>query len=149
MNYKNFIFILVISLGACAGAPKDYDVPTVDVYSFRALPTTGLAPEFEIGIRIINPNRTPLELTGMAYSIYIEGHKIITGVSNKLPVIEPYGRGEVTLLATTNLFSSLSLLADLLKQRRNSYDYRFEAKLDQGGLSPNINVVKKGKVDLK
>lgn len=136
-------------LSACSYQPKDYEIPTVNVYSFKALPTTGLAPEFEIGLRIINPNRTPLELTGLSYNIYIEGHKLITGVSNKLPVVEAYGQEKMTLVATTNLFSSLSLLADLLKQPRNVYGYRFEAKLDQGGVNPDIHVIKKGQVELK
>lgn len=136
-------------LSSCSNQPRDYEIPTVDVYSFKALPTTGLAPEFEIGLRIINPNRTPLELTGLSYSIYIEGHKLITGVSNTLPVIGPYGQDKVTLLATTNLFSSLSLLADLLKQPRDAFGYRFEAKLDQGGVNSDIHVVKKGEVKLR
>ena len=149
MKTSSLIFIFIILLSACASTPSDYDTPVVNVYSFKALPSSGLAPEFEIGLRIINPNRTPLALSGMAYNIYIEGHQIITGVANKLPVVEPYGEGEVTVLATTNLFSSLSLLAELLKQQKNAYNYRFEAKLDQGGIAPNIRVVKKGKVDLK
>ena len=147
--FRYLLFGIFCLLLACSNKPRDYDLPTVDVYSFKALPTGGLAPEFEIGLHIVNPNRTPLELSGIAYSIYIGGHKVITGVSNKLPVIEAYGEEKVTLLATTHLFSSLSLLANLLKRPRKSYDYRFEAKLDQGGLYPNINVVKKGSVELK
>ena len=56
-------------------------------------------PRFEIGLHIINPNRQPLTLTGVAYTISIEGYRIMTGVSNTLPVIEAYGEGEVRLEA--------------------------------------------------
>jgi LEA14-like dessication related protein len=143
------ILLLVPGLmtGSCASLTQGYETPTVSVSSFRALPGDGIAPRFEIGLHIVNPNRIPLELQGVAYTISIEDHTILTGVSNTLPVIDAYGEGEVTLYGNINLFSGISLFTSLIRnQPENGLSYDLEAKLDVGTLHPVIRVNKTGKL---
>lgn len=134
-------------LAACATLP-DYETPTVNVTSFRMLPSGTMTPRFMIGLHIVNPNRIPLELEGIAYSVYIEDHKILTGASNELPVIEPYGEGEVTLYAVTNMMGSISLLSDMMNRPRSEYSYRLDARLAPAGKIPDIRIVDEGAVNL-
>ncbi|MCG8616744.1 MAG: LEA type 2 family protein [Desulfobacterales bacterium] len=143
------ILILAAALmsGSCASLTQGYESPTVSVSSFRALPGDGIAPRFEIGLHIVNPNRIPLELQGVAYTISIEDHKILTGVSNTLPVIDAYGEGEVTLYGSVNFFSGISLFTSLIRnQPENGLSYDLEAKLDVGALHPVIRINKTGKL---
>jgi LEA14-like dessication related protein len=138
-----FIFAAFL-LSGCATLQLNYETPSVSVTSFKVLPSDGIAPRFEIGLLVINPNRTGLSLRGLSYSVSIEGHNIASGVSNELPDIAGYGEGEVTLLATANLLSGIRLITDLLQKRRDTFTYGFEAKLDTGSWKPAIQIEEYG-----
>ena len=136
------------TLAGCAGMRPGYETPTVTVSSFRALPSEGMVPSFEIGLRVINPNREALELQGVAYTVRLEGHELIKGVGNELPVIDGYGEGELTLTATANLFAGIRLISDLMRKQRDTFTYEFEAKLDIGTFRPSIRVTDTGEISL-
>ncbi len=76
-----------VLLAGCAGLRPGYETPTVTVKSFRAIPSEGMLPEFEIDLHVVNPNREPLKLVGVSYTVTLEGHELIRGVGNELPVI--------------------------------------------------------------
>lgn len=138
----------LLMLTGCATLRPDFEPPTVAVRTIRALPSESIAPRFEIGLHIINPNRTALKLHGIACSLELEGHKILTGVANDLPVIDGYGEGDMTLVATTSLLGSIRLLADLMNAQKDTVSYDLTAKLDLGGLQPAIHVREKGEISL-
>ena len=147
---KTFTFLtLLIAMLGCAGLEIGFETPTVGVSSFRVLPSDGSMPRFEIGLHIINPNRTKLTLEGLVYSVTLEGHKVITGVANDLPTIEAYGEGEVVLIAAADLLNSIGLFATLLKSQQQKFDYELDAKLDVGRFQPRIHVVEKGEIPLQ
>lgn len=143
------VYIAAALLSACASVPPAYQAPTVDVTTFRPLPSGTMAPRFQIGLHVVNPNAVPLKLKGIAYSVFIEGKQVMTGASNRLPVIEAYGEGDIKLVATANLLTSLELLNAFVSQARESYHYKLDAKLDPGGGRPVLHVVDEGKVGLK
>jgi LEA14-like dessication related protein len=136
----------VLLLAGCAAFGPAWETPTVTVSSFRALPSGGALPEFEIGLEVVNPNRTALQLAGAAYTISLDGREIIKGVGNDLPVIDGYGTGRVTLTASANLLAGIQLFTDLLRSPRESFEYRLEAKLDPGGWRPAIRVSDTGRI---
>lgn len=136
----------LLLLSACAGFGRDYEQPTVTVNSFRALPSEGALPQFEIGLQVVNPNREPLELAGISYTISLDGHDVIKGVGNQLPVIEGYGTGQMTVTASASLFAGIQLFTDLMQGPRDSFDYEFVAKLDPGGFRPTIRIADSGTI---
>ncbi|MBU3951366.1 MAG: LEA type 2 family protein [Proteobacteria bacterium] len=139
------IFVFGFYLSGCAGLGTDYETPVVSITSFKAIPGEGIVPGFEIGLRIVNPNRSALDLKGISYSITLEGRKILTGVSNKLPTIEAYGQGDVLLEASVDFFNSIGFFSDLAKNRKQErFTYSLDGKLDVGALHPIIRVSKKG-----
>lgn len=142
------ILAAVLMVTGCATLNPDFETPTVTVSAIRALPSEGIAPRFEIGLHIINPNRTALTLQGIAYSLKLDGHKLLTGVANDLPIIEGYAEGDVILIASTSLLSSIRFLADLMNTQPDAIAYDLEAKLDVGGFRPNIHVSEKGEINL-
>jgi len=150
MKFRFVLLVVLATLSTgCAGFGPGYETPTVTVSSFRALPSDGAMPAFEIGLRVINPNREALELKGVSYTVSLEGHEIITGVGNELPVIEAYGEGEFKLTASANLFAGIRLLTDLMSSGNDSFKYSFEAKLDIGTFRPAIRVKDSGKIALR
>jgi len=138
-----------MALAGCAGMGSDYDTPTVTVSSFRALPSEGALPAFEIGLRVINPNREALELQGVAYTVSLAGHEIIKGVANDLPVVDGYGEGEFLLTASANLFAGIRLITDLMRNDADILEYEFEAKLDTGGFWRAVRVKESGEISLR
>ena len=140
--------LILWAVSGCAGLDSDFETPTVGVSSFRAVPSEGAVPRFEIGLHIVNPNRTALRLEGIVYSVILEGHKILTGVSGDLPVIEGYGEGDIILTATPDLLSSVRLFSSLMNQPRQTFSYELDARLDIGKLRPRLHVREEGRVSL-
>lgn len=150
---KTFYFtvsaVILLMAAGCSMLQSGYEKPVVTITSFEAVPSQNLSPRFQIGLHIINPNRTVLDLVGISYSISLEGHKIMTGVSNQLPRIEPYGEGDVVLNAAVNLFSSIVFFTDLIRDKKtDQLEYSLNAKLDAGSFHPLIRLSKKGILSL-
>ena len=110
--------LAALVLQACAGLRPGYEIPTVTVSSFRALPSQGVLPNFEIGLEVVNPNAEALRLRGISYGISLGGHELIKGVGNDLPVIAAYGQGEFKLTASANLLAGMQLFGDLMNAVR-------------------------------
>jgi len=142
-----FSFVL-LALSGCASLLQDYEEPTVVVTSFRSLPSEGMAPSFEVGLRIINPNPTDLVLDGIVYTISLEDTEVIKGVGRDFPAIKAYSQEDVTLMASVQLFAGLRLFARLIDSKPEAIRYAFEAKLDLAGLYPSIYVSEEGRIDL-
>jgi LEA14-like dessication related protein len=144
------VLALAAPLAGCVGLSSDYETPTVSVQSFRPAPSgdTGGLPAFEITLHVINPNLEPLELAGVSYTIALDGHDIIKGVSNEIPVIEGYGDGSFTLTARVDVIAGIRLFRSLMKQAGDSFEYSFEAKLDPGAFRPKIRVTDSGSISL-
>jgi LEA14-like dessication related protein len=142
------VMVAALAMAGCATLHPNFETPTVTVNSVRLLPSDNFVPQFEVGLHIVNPNRTDLRLQGIAYTLSLDGFKILTGVANDLPIVEAYGQGDITLVATANLISSIRLLSDLLNQSRDAITYDLDAKLDLGGILPALHVNESGEIDL-
>jgi LEA14-like dessication related protein len=144
------VLVSAVSLAGCTGMGAGYEKPTVSVQSFRSLPsaTGGGMPRFEIVLHVINPNRESLELAGIAYTISLDGHDVIKGVGNDLPVIEGYGEGTFTVTAGFDLLAGIQLFRSLMDKPGNRFDYAFEATLDPGGLRRKMRITDSGSISL-
>lgn len=149
MNIRTvFALLLGALLCACATLDPDYEEPTVTLSSFRALPSEGMIPAFEIGLRIINPNSQPLNLEGIVYTISLDGYELVKGVGKDFPVIEGYSEGAVKLTASANLLAGVRLVNSLMQSHEGAFEYEFKAKLDLGGLYPSIRIKETGDINL-
>ncbi len=141
-------FVFLILLGGCVSLPSDFKEPGVSVISVTPKISNGISPQFDIKLRVTNPNREALSIAGLAYTIHISGNKVIEGVANELPNIAAYGEADVTLNATANLFSGFKLLTDLLDNPTAPVDYEFNAQIDIGPFYPMINIKRAGVLSL-
>ena len=147
--FTSLLLPIVFIFSSCAPLQPGFETPVVSISSFEALPSQGVVPQFEIGLHIVNPNSTALNLKGMVYTISLENRKLVTGVTNELPVIEAYSEGDILLNASVDLFSSIGFFTDLIRnQNLKKISYQFNAKLDVGKLHPVIRVTKKGELSL-
>ena len=142
------LLAIACALPACTGMRPGFETPTVAFTSFRMLPSTGIAPEFEIGLRVTNPNAQALKLRGLAYTVSLDGKELIKGVANELPEISGYGSGDVTLTASPDMLAGIQFFSDLMRSPRDAVGYSVEAKLDVGTFMPAIRVREEGRLSL-
>jgi len=151
MNVKRRLImmgVLALPLAGCAALQGQLEKPQVNVTSFNMAPgTTGMAPKFNIGIQIVNPNSMGLSLRGMSYSVEVEGYRIMSGATPDLPKVPGYGTADFVIEASPDLFGSARLLSDLFSAQRDSFSYTFKARLDAGTIMPFINVEETGRFD--
>jgi len=131
-------------VAGCTTLRPGFEAPSVDVTSFRMLPSRTLTPRFEIGMRIVNPNAVRLNLRGMSYKVFLNSYRVAEGAANELPVVPAYGDAEFKVTATVGLIESMRFVNDLLQNARGQVAYRLEAKLDIGALIPSIRVENAG-----
>lgn len=139
------MFCLTVFLVAgCTTLRQDFEAPSVDVTSFRLLPSQSLTPRFEIGMRIVNPNAVKLNLRGMSYKVFLNDYQVVEGAANDLPVVPAYGDAEFKVTATVGLIESMRFVNDMLQNAGGQVAYRLKAKLDIGAMVPAIRVEKTG-----
>ena len=145
---RTLLAVLVAMLVGCASLPSDLDPPKVSLESFRSLPAASGLPRFEIKLRVINPNKQPLDIAGISYSIELLDREVITGVANDIPAIEGYGEGVVTLEAGLQLLEILQLMTGLGVSRSDPLVYRFAAKIEFNGFMPTQRVQERGEIKM-
>ena len=140
--------VLTLLLSGCATLSPDYEQPIVSLSYFRPAAGEAGVPSFDVGLKILNPNREPLKLEGVVYTISLQGQDIIKGVGKGFETIEGYSEGDIQLTAVPNLLAGVRLVSSLMSQGNSALEYEFEAKLDVGGLYPSIRVRETGELNL-
>ena len=142
------ILAIIPLLSACASLNPDYEQPTITLSSFNAIPSEGMVPAFEVGLRIINPNATPLDVVGVVYTISLQGHELVKGVGKGFEVIDGYSEGDLTITATANQLAGIRFIGDMMNSPNEKLEYEFKAKPDLGGFASSIRIRETGEFDL-
>jgi len=127
---------------------QDFDPPVVSMESFRLIPGESSVPRFEIKLRVTNPNTQSLDIAGISYSIEVLDKKLLSGVTNSVPVIEGYSETQVLLEADLQWLQLVGLVAGMAQEDLKSLDYRFSAKIDFNGFWPTQRIQESGTFDL-
>jgi len=138
--------MLASLLAGCVSVPADFKQPGVSVVAVKPRVINSMTPEFDILLRITNPNRKALEIAGLSYEVRLAGTKVIAGVARDLPRIEAYGEAEVVLRAHADLLGSLGVLSRLMDDPGAPLDYEFSAEIDLGAFYPTLRVERAGSV---
>lgn len=140
------LFLCLSVLGACASLQPQYDPPKISLESFRTITGRGVAPRFEMKLRVLNPNKESLDIAGISYDIAVQGIDLISGVTNDVPVIDGYSEQIITLDAGLNTLQLIYFFASLGGGERSleNLKYRFSAKIDFNGISPTQRIEKSG-----
>ncbi|MFA0812217.1 LEA type 2 family protein [Microbulbifer epialgicus] len=149
--YRSTLLILTIILfSGCAALSPNFQEPEVEVVALEPLPPgNGNNLRFRIHLRVFNPNNSELALSGLYYTLHLAGHKVMTGTSNNLVPIAPYGQDDIAVDATASLVGSLFAAAKVINLNQNTVPYELEAKLGlHRSLLPSIKVRKSGVVNL-
>ena len=145
MRFTLFCTLAILALSGCAGLGPAEEQPQLSITSFKISPDSpGAVPLFDIGLRLVNPGRTDLNLRGISYTVEIDGHSVLTGASADLPRVPAYGMTDFTIQATPSLFGGLRLLNELFSSPQQQHEYTFIARLDSGGVGRGITIRESG-----
>lgn len=124
--------------------PKDFEEPGVTLVSVKPRVTNDATPQFDIVLRVTNPNRDALAIKGMSYRVRLDGTEVVEGAASEFPEIAPFGEAEVTVSARPNLFGGLSLLSGWITGARDEIEFEFDARIDIGSFYPMLKINKRG-----
>ncbi|WP_163832834.1 LEA type 2 family protein [Spartinivicinus ruber] len=142
------ITALLLWLVGCASFTPNYEKPKIHITSIQVLEPEGFTQNFAVGLRLINPNSTSLQLRGMFYSISLEGYEVISGVTNKIPGVAGFSSTDFTVETSTNLINSIRFLNDVLQQPKKQLNYELKAKMQGTHLFSSTTVVETGQIQL-
>lgn len=123
-------------IGGCSSRRESgYETPSVLLTSIGLMPSDGRAPRVAIGLRVINPNRTPLKMRGLSYTVELEGQRMLTGVTSRLADVPPYSESEIEVNSAIDLLSSARFFNQLVSDAtRDRMRYNLRARLDVDGM---------------
>ncbi len=149
LSQHAFFIAVLFFLSGCATLDLDYEEPSVELVSFKALPADGFEQNFEVGLKLTNPNNFELPLNGISYQLNILGETLAHGVATDIPTVGAYGETRFVVPVSTSLIRGFKVIRALLDNKGQDISYQLKAKLDIDiPFMPKLTVVQDGKVPL-
>ncbi|HRP74088.1 MAG TPA: LEA type 2 family protein [Rhodocyclaceae bacterium] len=147
---KTLMALAGLIVAGCAGVPAaQFERPGLTLTSFRMLPSDDVARRFLIGLRVINPNRTALEVSGLSFEVAFEDRRFLSGTVRNLARIPPHGESEIEVQASLGVHSDLRLFDELLNEPgRDRLRFDLRAQLDLGTLHTPVTLEESGDLRL-
>ncbi len=142
------VALLVALLSSCALLDPAYEKPAVHLVRIEPLSSSGFEQRFRVDLKIINPNSSGLSVSGMSYTLKLNGEKVVKGVAGKIAEIPPFSETVVQVEASTNILAGLRLISSLLNKPGRELHYELATKLRSGWWPVPINIVESGEIAL-
>lgn len=123
----------LFAFAGCASLPTT-DPLNVAVAGVDPLPGEGLELRLAVRLRIQNPNDAPVEYTGAALDLDLNGRNLASGVSSETGVVPRYGETLLTIPVTVSAFDMARQVIGFATRdaNRNEVEYRVRGKLEGG-----------------
>jgi len=142
------LWLTILLLSGCATYHLGREAPETHLTNIQILPRDGLEQRFLIDLNIINPEGSKLSISGLSYSLVLNGRKVASGVSGRLTTIPGFGESRVRLQASTNLISSLRVVTDLLRNPEPVVEYELVTKIRSTWWPIPLEITEQGSIDL-
>ena len=136
-------------LSSCAWmSSPSYEKPEVNLVKVEPLSRKGLEQRIVIGLNILNPSDTELNISGLSYRLKLQDIKVISGVTSGLKPIPAYSESRIELQASVNIFSGFRVLESVLKNNGGAIKYELETRISTGWWKIPVTIVESGSIDL-
>ncbi|AAZ25028.1 LEA type 2 family protein [Colwellia psychrerythraea] len=144
-----FFVAALLFLSGCATMNLDYEEPTIELVSFKALPANGFEQNFEIGLKLTNPNDFELPFNGISYQLSVAGEALAHGVAANIPTATAYGESRFVVPVSTSLMGGFKVIRALMNSKGQDISYQLKAKLDIDiPFMPKLTVIQDGIIPL-
>jgi hypothetical protein len=140
-------FVLVLSLGACV-APQSVEPPHVALENVRLLEAKGLMQLIRVDLLVSNPNDFDIPLTGLDFSITVNGKDFAQGLSNAAVTVPRRGRATVPVDVTIPMLAVFHQVQAAQKLGKLDYHLSGTAFLDHL-LLPSVAFDRTGSLSLR
>lgn len=126
-------FVALSLLAGCASLQPNSDPLSIDVAGIEPLPGEGLELRLAVRVRIQNPNDMPVDYTGAALALDLNGRKLASGVSSAIGTVPRYGEAVLTIPVTISAFDmARQVLGFANAPNQRDVRYRVRGKLEGG-----------------
>jgi LEA14-like dessication related protein len=128
------VLVLIASsvIAGCASLQHS-DPLTIGIAGIEPLPGEGLELRLAVTVRIQNPNDAPVEYTGAALSLDLNGRNLARGVTPTVGTVPRYGETVFTVPVTISAFDMMrQVLGFIEADARGEVRYRVRGKLEGG-----------------
>jgi len=132
MRFAVFLLLALLGPAACTSLPEQ-DPLKIGVVGIEPLPTEGMEMRLAVKIRVQNPNDRPVEFTGAALDLELNGRDLASGVSSEGGTVPRYGETVFTVPVTITAFDvARQLLGATNLANQKEIPYRVKGKLEGG-----------------
>jgi len=126
--WRIFVYLVTAILGAsCANLPTT-EPPNLSVINIQVDEATVLEQKYRIQVRVQNPNDYDLAVTGMKYTLELNGAPFLRGVSDQAFVVSRYGEIVTEVGGVSTIFSFVRQI-EALQTAGETLTYRLSGKL--------------------
>lgn len=121
--------VMMIATLAIAGCvtPQVVEEPRIALQNVRILKAEGLMQRLQVDLLVSNPNDFDIPLTGLDFTLSINGNSFAQGLSNEQVTIPRLGEATVPVQVTVSLLSVFEQLQTVRKTK--SLDYAIGGKI--------------------
>ena len=124
------------------------DPLTIDVAGIEPLQGEGLELRLTVRVRVQNPNDTPIEYSGVALNLDLNGRKLATGVADVMGTVPRYGEAVLDIPVTISALSmARQALGFMNAEGQRDVKYAVRGKLE-GGMFGTRRFTDEGTFDL-
>ena len=140
------LVVLLAGLGGCV-TPEKVQAPTITFQNVKLLKAEGFTQRLEVELLVSNPNDFDIPLTGMKFTMQMNGLDFGQGLLNRRVDIPRLGRAVVPVEVTVPVLAVFKQIQAIQKKKSLTYRVAGTAYLDHL-LLPSIDFDRTGKVDL-
>jgi len=119
-------------LAGCAGLPSNLEAPTVTISDIAVANATLFEQQFNLKLRIQNPNPEDLRIDGMAFDLEISDPSFAKGVGNRLVTVPRFGSGVISVEAVSSPGGIIAQFSALARAKNVGLKYRIRGRLSVG-----------------
>ena len=139
---------VVALLGSgCAGLPAGMEAPGVTIADFGAGGGGFFEQQFNLKLRVQNPNNTELKIDGVAFTLDVNDAPFASGVGNQAVSVRRFGSAFMPVEAHSSLGGMLRQLGGFLQGDKRALRYRIKGRLSLAG-GVRIPFDRSGELDL-
>ena len=130
-----WLFTSVALLCACAGLLNRPEPPNIYLTDVQMLDMSLFEQRYRLRLRVQNPNDFPLPISGMNYTVEINGRDFAEGVSPRSVTIPAFGEEVIEVDAVSNLARVVDQVLDFGREQSLRYRLSGSLRLDRTGIA--------------
>jgi len=125
--------VIAISFAGCAGLPPGAQAPAVTISDFGVGNAGLFEQQFDLKLRIQNPNPEEFKVDGMAFDLEINDQAFAKGVGNQMVTVPRFGSAFMSVEAVSTLGGLLKQFGRIAQGDKPIFKYRLKGSLSIAG----------------